>query len=156
VDSLGEAFSSGIINIVLDLLMIGGTLAAMFWLDARLTLVLLLLAPPIVSPARGHPAAAAGPVLGGAGGPGVGQHLPRRAGGRGRGGAAVRQRGRERADLRRPQRAASGDATTRSNVYDALMYAVVDGAASIFVAVMLWYGSGLAEAWGCRCRPPSR
>ncbi|MGD8441734.1 MAG: ABC transporter transmembrane domain-containing protein, partial [Holophagae bacterium] len=44
VDALGEAFSSGLINIILDLLMIGGTLVAMFWLDGRLTVVLLLLA----------------------------------------------------------------------------------------------------------------
>ena len=49
VDALGEAFSSGLINIILDLLMIAGTLAAMFLLDARLTLVLLLLAPPILA-----------------------------------------------------------------------------------------------------------
>jgi len=34
------------VSIVLDLLMILGTLVAMLLLDARLTLVLLLLAPP--------------------------------------------------------------------------------------------------------------
>ncbi len=49
VDALGEAFSSGLINIILDLLMIVGTLVAMFLLDARLTLVLLLLAPPMLA-----------------------------------------------------------------------------------------------------------
>ena len=49
VDALGEAFSSGLINIVLDLLMIVGTLAAMFWLDAGLTIVLLLAAPPMLA-----------------------------------------------------------------------------------------------------------
>ena len=49
VDALGEALSSGLINIILDLLMIVGTLVAMFLLDARLTLVLLLLAPPILA-----------------------------------------------------------------------------------------------------------
>jgi len=49
VDALGEAFSAGLINIILDLLMITGTLIAMFILDARLTLVLLLLAPPVLT-----------------------------------------------------------------------------------------------------------
>jgi ATP-binding cassette subfamily B protein len=39
-------------------------------------------------------------------------------------------------------------ATTRSNVYDSFMYALVDGTASICVAVMLWYGSGLAARIG--------
>ena len=48
VDALGEALSSGLISIVLDLLMIVGTLAAMLWLDAALTIVLLLFAPPLL------------------------------------------------------------------------------------------------------------
>jgi ATP-binding cassette subfamily B protein len=39
-------------------------------------------------------------------------------------------------------------ATTRSNVYDSLMFAVVDGAAAICVAVMLWFGSGLVAKLG--------
>ena len=46
--ALGEAFSTGVIAIILDLLMIVGTLVAMFWLDAGLTVVLLLLAPPLL------------------------------------------------------------------------------------------------------------
>ena len=37
---------------------------------------------------------------------------------------------------------------TRSNAYDAFIYALVDGVASIGVAVMLWYGSGIAAQWG--------
>ncbi|MCJ7753924.1 MAG: ABC transporter ATP-binding protein, partial [Thermoanaerobaculales bacterium] len=49
VDALGEALSSGLINIVLDILLIVGTLVAMFLLDARMTVVLLLLAPPILA-----------------------------------------------------------------------------------------------------------
>jgi ABC-type multidrug transport system fused ATPase/permease subunit len=36
------------------------------------------------------------------------------------------------------------DATSTSNVYDAVMFALVDGMASICIAAMLWYGSGLA------------
>ena len=44
-------------------------------------------------------------------------------------------------------------ATTRSNVYDSLMYALVDGAASICVAVMLFYGAGLASKIGLPLSP---
>jgi ATP-binding cassette subfamily B protein len=44
-------------------------------------------------------------------------------------------------------------ATTRSNVYDSFMYALVDGTASICVAVMLWYGSGLASRMGFPLSP---
>ncbi len=31
------------------------------------------------------------------------------------------------------------DATIRSNIYDALMYAVVDGIGTICIALMLWF-----------------
>jgi ATP-binding cassette subfamily B protein len=44
-------------------------------------------------------------------------------------------------------------ATTRSNVYDSFMYALVDGTASICVAMMLWYGSGLASRMGLPLTP---
>ncbi|HSL18384.1 MAG TPA: ABC transporter ATP-binding protein [Methylomirabilota bacterium] len=152
VDSLGEAFSSGIINIVLDLLMIGGTLAAMFWLDARLTLVLLLLAPPIVgllelirrrlralfSEIREALAS-------------VNTFLAERVDGV----EVVQLFGNEAESARlfddRNERFRR--ATTRSNIYDSMMFALVDGAASICVAVMLWYGAGLAAAMGLPLSP---
>ena len=128
VDALGEAFSSGVINIVLDLLMIAGTLAAMLWLDARLTMVLLLLAPPIL---------------------GVLEFIRRRlralfsevrealasvntfVAERVDGVEVVQLFGNERESERLFD--ARNDrfrrATTRSNVYDSFMYALVDGAA---------------------------
>ena len=147
VDALGEAFSSGLINIVLDMLMIVGTLVAMFLLDARLTLVLLLMAPPILGllemirrrlrvlflEAR-EAQASVNTVL------------------------AERIDGVEVVQLFSDEEHSESifdernrrfrDATTRSNVYDSLMYAVVDGTASIGVALMLWYGSGLAAKMG--------
>ena len=152
VDSLGEAFSSGVINIVLDLLMIGGTLAAMFWLDARLTLVLLLLAPPIVgllelirrrlrslfSEVREALAS-------------VNTFLAERVDGV----EVVQLFGNEAESARlfdgRNERFRR--ATTRSNIYDSMMFALVDGAASICVAVMLWYGAGLAASMGLPLSP---
>lgn len=147
VDALGEAFSSGLIAIVLDLLMIVGTLGAMLWLDVHLTVVLLGMAPPLLLLLNAirkrlralflqvREALAA-----------VNAYLAERVDG-----VEVVQlysdedrSAREFDGLNRTFR----DATTKSNVYDSFMYALVDGAASIGVAVMLWYGAGVAASWG--------
>ena len=147
VDALGEAFSSGLINIVLDLLMIVGTLTAMFLLDVRMTVVLLLMAPPILGVLEAirrrlrvlflevREALAS-----------VNAFLAERVDGV----EVVQLFGNEEHSEvlfdERNQRFRR--ATTRSNVYDSFMYALVDGTASICVAVMLWYGSGLASKMG--------
>jgi ATP-binding cassette subfamily B protein len=147
VDALGEAFSSGLINIILDLLMIAGTLVAMFLLDASLTLVLLLLAPPILAVLEiirrrlrvlfleVREALAS-----------VNAFLAERVDGV----EVVQLFGNEAhsEDLFDARNNRFRRATTRSNVYDSFMYALVDGTASICVAVMLWYGSGLASRMG--------
>lgn len=152
VDALGEAFSSGLINIIMDLLMIVGTLGAMFWLDARLTLVLLLLAPPMLAMLEFirrrlrslflevREALAS-----------VNAFLAERVDG-----VEVVQLFANEAesarlfDLRNDR---FRRATTRSNIYDSVMYALVDGAASICVAVMLWYGAGMASKLGLPLSP---
>ncbi len=147
VDALGEAFSSGLINIVLDLLMIVGTLTAMFLLDARMTVVLLLLAPPILGILEAirrrlrvlflevREALAS-----------VNAFLAERVDGV----EVVQLFGNEEhsKELFDERNQRFRRATTRSNVYDSFMYALVDGTASICVAVMLWYGSGLASKMG--------
>jgi ATP-binding cassette subfamily B protein len=147
VDALGEAFSSGLINIILDLLMIVGTLVAMFLLDASLTVVLLLLAPPILAVLEiirrrlrvlfleVREALAS-----------VNAFLAERVDGV----EVVQLFGNEAhsEDLFDARNNRFRRATTRSNVYDSFMYALVDGTASICVAVMLWYGSGLASRMG--------
>jgi ATP-binding cassette subfamily B protein len=147
IDALGEAFSSGLINIVLDLLMITGTLIAMVLLDWKLTLVLMLLAPPILAVLEiirrrlrvlfleVREALAS-----------VNAFLAERVDGV----EVVQLFGNEAHserlfDLRNDR---FRRATTRSNVYDSFMYALVDGTAAICVAVMLWYGSGLATQMG--------
>jgi ATP-binding cassette subfamily B multidrug efflux pump len=147
VDALGEALSSGLINIVLDLLLIFGTLIAMFLLDARLTLVLLLLAPPILAFLefiRRRLRALFAEVRGALAS--VNAFLSERIDGV----EVVQLFGNEEHSEslfdERNQRYRA--ATTRSNVYDSMMYAVVDGSSSIGVAVMLWYGSGLASRMG--------
>ena len=47
VDALGETMRAGAIAIVLDVLQVVGVFIAMLWLDPYLTLVLLLVAPPL-------------------------------------------------------------------------------------------------------------
>ncbi len=152
VDALGEAFSSGLINIILDLLMIGGTLVAMFWLDARLTVVLLLLAPIILGllefirrrlrtlfvEVREALASVNAFVAERVDGVEVVQLFGNEA---------------ESAELFDARNDRFRRATTKSNVYDSVMYALVDGASSICVAVMLWYGSGLAARMGLPLSP---
>ncbi len=147
VDALGEALSSGLINIVLDVLLIVGTLVAMFLLDARMTFVLLLLAPPILAILefiRRRLRALFVEVRGALAS--VNAFLAERIDGV----EVVQLFGNadysEQLFDERNRRYRA--ATTRSNVYDALMYAMVDGTASIGVAVMLWYGSGLATRMG--------
>ncbi len=152
VDALGEAFSSGIVNIILDLLMIGGTIAAMLWLDARLTVVLLLLAPPMLAVLdfiRRRLRALFTEVREALAS--VNAFLAERVDGVevvqlfGNEGESARLFDARNDRFRR--------ATTRSNIYDSFMFALVDGAASICVAVMLWYGSGLASKMGLPLSP---
>jgi ATP-binding cassette subfamily B protein len=152
VDALGEAFSSGLINIILDLLMIVGTLTAMLWLDARMTLVLMLLAPPMLAVleiirrrlrvlfVEVREALAS-----------VNAFLAERVDG-----VEVVQLFGNEAESERlfdQRNDRFRRATTRSNIYDSVMYALVDGAASICVAVMLWYGVGLASKMGLPLSP---
>ncbi len=47
VEALGETLTAGAVTLVLDVLVIVGVVATMFWLDVRLTAVLLLVAPPL-------------------------------------------------------------------------------------------------------------
>jgi len=152
VDALGEAFSMGLINIILDLLMIAGTMTAMLLLDARLTLVLLLLAPPILfvlEMIRRRLRVLfleVREVLAS-----VNAFLAERIDGV----EVVQLFGNEEHSekLFDERNDHFRRITTRTNVYDAFMYALVDGAASIGVAMMLWYGSGLASRMGFPMAP---
>ena len=143
VDAVGEAFNSGVVMIFLDLLMIVGTLGAMALLDLRLTLMLLVLAPPLVAvlelvrrrlkvlflAVRNALAA-------------INAFLAERVDG-----VEVIQLYRHEGTAQRQFDVLNGRfrrATKRSNVYDAFMYAFVDGAAALAVAAMLWFGSGTA------------
>ncbi len=143
VESLGESLAAGVVTIALDLLLIGGTLAAMFALDWRLTVLLLAGAPPLLWTVnrlrrrlRGlyletREALAA-----------VNAWLAERVDGV----QIVQLFGAERAseEAFRERNARFNRAAKTANIHDAAMYAVVDGGSRIFVAWLLWAGAGLA------------
>jgi ATP-binding cassette subfamily B protein len=141
LDSLGDALSAGVVTIALDLLMIIGTLGAMFYMDTNLTLVLLALSPPMlialeflrrrikrlylaIRDALAH----------------INAYLAEQIDGV----QIVQLFDDQRLVAKRfevPNRKFR-NLTSTSNIYDALMYAFVDGTSSIVIAAMLVYGSG--------------
>jgi ATP-binding cassette subfamily B protein len=143
VDALGETLTAGAITIVLDVLKVFGILVAMVGLDARLTALLLLVGPPL----------------------GIAVELIRRVlrrlylevrtslaslnaylAERLTGVRIVQLYTDEERTLREFDRRLFSyrDATIRTNIWDALLYAIVDGLSSITMALMLWYG---ANGW---------
>jgi len=141
VESLGDALSHGVVTIVLDVMMVLGVLVAMAWLDWRLTVVLLAVAPPLVAVLSlcrrwlRHYYLLVRETLAT-----VNAYLAERLNGVRvvqLFNHAVAAHGRF-VDLNKRYR----DATVRSNVFDAFMYAAVDGTGSICVALMLWYAAG--------------
>jgi len=147
IEALGEALGAGVVTIVVDLLTILGTLAAMFWLNGTLTVVLLLLAPPLLGALNFfrrrmrelfleiRDALAS-----------VNACLAERIDG-----VEVVQlynaEGTCEALFDRHNRRFR-DANTSSNVYESLTFSVVDGFSSVAVAAMLWYGSGQLQKLG--------
>jgi len=140
VESLGEALTAGVVTIVLDILMVIGVLSVMFYMNWKLTLVLLCAAPilmmalsfcrkklrdffAIIRDSLAH----------------VNAYLAERLGGV----ELIQLFGNEshtQKEFERRNRVYR-NATIRSNIYDALMYAVVDGMGSVCIALMLFYAS---------------
>lgn len=140
VDALSESITAGSASLLLDVMMILSVLGAMFLLDWRMTLVLLLLAPPLVLVievtrrqmrtlfAQIRDALAA-----------LNAYL------------AERLAGMEVIQLYRQEErmmarftdldAAHRDANVRNNSYDAFLYAFIDGLTSICVAMILAFGA---------------
>ncbi len=138
VESLGDALTQGVVTIVLDVMMVLGVLGAMLWLDWKLTLWLCAAAPPLAlvlsvcRRALRHYYLRVRETLAA-----VNAFL------------AERLNGVRVVQLFNHQAAAHGrfvalnreyrDAAVRSNIFDAFMYAAVDGTGSICIALMLWY-----------------
>lgn len=141
VEALGETLTAGAVTILLDVMLVVGILTAMFWLDWRMTLLLMLIGPPLAMAVE------------------VIRRILRKLYQKVRTSLAdlnafmaerlngVRvvqlhsdeQRTLEQFDERLGR---YRDATIKTNIWDALMYAMVDGLSSICMAMMLWYGTG--------------
>ena len=141
VEALGEALSGRVITIVIDLVIIIGTIIAMSLMDPWLTLLFLLTAPPMIAvlewirrrmkvlflEIREALALLNGTLAERIDGVQVLQLFSAEA-------LALRQFDRRNTRFR--------VATQSSNVYESLMYSFVDGASSVLVGLMIWYGAG--------------
>lgn len=142
IDALSEALTAGSITIVLDIITIFGILATMLYLNAELTVVLLVLSPLLfvmLDFLRRRLRALFLEIRNAISA--VNTYLAERIDG-----VQIVQlfsdEARTEASFEKLNRRFR-DASNSSNVYDALMYALVDGMGSIFIAVMLWFGSGV-------------
>ncbi len=145
IESLGETLTAGAVTIVLDVLLIIGILVAMFFYEPRLTLVLLCMAPVIAIildrlrrvlrrlylEIRESLSA-------------VNAYLAERL----QGVAVVQLYSDEaRSNAEFTSRVDRyRDATVRSNIWDALIYAIMDGLTSVSVGLILWAGTGAVLA----------
>ena len=140
VEALGETLTAGAITIVLDAMMVVGVLVGMFILDWRLTLLVLALAPPIalaVEVIRRRLRSAYLEIRGSLST--LNAFTAERLAG-----MEVIQltSGEARASRQHAERLETyRDANVRSNVWDALLFALMDGASAITVALVLWYGT---------------
>lgn len=147
LEAVEEAFTSGVMGILLDLVLLVGTLGAMLWLDVGLTVIVMALAPPLLIALRllrktlrrlyleVREAMAA-----------VNAFLSERL----HGVEVVQLFGtarRESFHFEQHNRRFR-DAMVASNWADAMIYALVDGASAVFVAALLWWGSGAAAQAG--------
>ncbi len=141
IEALGETLTAGAITIVLDVLLVIGILIAMVSLDPWLTGVILLLSPVLAIIVDGI------------------RRVLRRLYQEVRTNLATlnaymaeRITGLEVVQLYRDEERtlrdfdtrlhAYRDATIKTNVWDATLFAIVDGLSSITMALLLWYGSG--------------
>ena len=146
VESLGESLQAGVVTIVLDICLIVGILGAMLAFDWQLTVALLVLAPPLLVAIevcrrrlrelyltiRETLAEVNAFMAERVDGVGVVQLF----------GAEARTEARFNSRNRTYR-----NATQTSNVYDAAMFAMVDGAERIFTAALLLWGTGFVAPY---------
>ncbi len=141
VASLGDALNAGAITILLDVLTVVGVLVAMILLDPGMTVLTVVLAPPLVLAINlmrrvlRSTFVAVRETLAS-----VNTMMAERIDGV----QIVQLYGNEAVSAARfdQRNHRFRDLTTRSNIYESAMFSVVDGFSSIVVAAMLWYGSG--------------
>ena len=145
VEALNEALAAGSISLVLDLLTMLGVLAAMFWLDWRLAALLCLLGPPIAAViefARRQMRSLFADIRDSLAA--LNAYV------------AERIAGIEVIQLYGLQRRVTAnfnklnlhyrDTNVTNNLYDAGLYAFIDGIASVAVAVMIYWGAEHARS----------
>lgn len=141
VEALGEVLTAGAITIALDALLVVGILAAMFVLDWRLTLLTLVLAPVVATALevirrvlRGLYAEVRASISA------LNAFTAERLAGM----EVVQLYSDEERALAAHDRllARYRDANVRTNVWDALLFAIMDGMSAIAMALLLWYASG--------------
>jgi ATP-binding cassette subfamily B protein len=141
VEALGEMFAAGIVSVIGDFLLLAGIVAAMLWMDTRLSLVTFAVLPPLIFVAwlfrrnmrqafrevrsrlgkmNGHLAEVIGSV------------------------SAVQAFGREQDEQARFTELNSlhRDANRPVIIWDASLYAVVEMFSSLAIALIIWYGGG--------------
>lgn len=147
VDAIAEVIGAGIITIVLDFLMIFGCLIAMLIFDPVLTLLLLLCSPVLLFVVevcrqrlkklylfiRDAISSVNSFLSENIDGVEIIQLF------------GIEDRTETDFDVRNKS---FRDASVRSNFYDALMFAVVDGFSSILIGLLLWFGSGALADMG--------
>ncbi|MED5374256.1 MAG: ABC transporter ATP-binding protein [Myxococcota bacterium] len=145
IEALGESLSSGVVTILIDVLTIIGVLVAMFMLQWQMTLLLFAVAPPlalVINFCRKHLRETYTKVRSSLSV--VNAYLAEQVAGM----EVVQLFSHEERSLDGfiTRNTEYKDATVRSNIFDALMYAAVDGIGSVCIALMLWYATGRAEA----------
>ncbi len=145
VEALGEMFAAGIITIVADILLLGGIVVAMLWMDTRLSLVTFSVLPPLffcawlfrrnMRQAFREVRARLGKMNG---------HLAEVLGGM----AVVQSFGRENDEKERftALNLAHREANLPVITWDASLYAFVEMFSSVAIALIIWYGGGQTVA----------
>lgn len=141
VEALGEMFAAGIVSVIADFLLLAGIVAAMLWMDFRLSLATFTVLPPLVFVAwlfRHNMRQAFRDVRSRLGK--MNGHLAEVIGAI----PVVQAFGREREEQTRftELNAAHRDANRPVIVWDASLYAIVEMFSSLAIALIIWYGGG--------------
>jgi ATP-binding cassette subfamily B protein len=141
VEALGEMFAAGIVSVIADFLLLAGIVAAMLWMDFRLSLVTFTVLPPLVFVAwlfRHNMRQAFREVRSRLGK--MNGHLAEVIGAI----PVVQAFGREQDEQARftELNAAHRDANRPVIVWDASLYAIVEMFSSLAIALIIWYGGG--------------
>lgn len=141
VEALGEMFAAGIVSVIGDFLLLAGIVAAMLWMDVKLSLVTFAVLPPLIFVAwlfRRNMRQAFREVRSRLGK--MNGHLSEVLGAV----SVVQAFGKEREEQARftELNYAHREANRPVITWDASLYAIVEMFSSLAIALIVWYGSG--------------